>query len=142
MSKAIGYYTYTGATALAVGDALPLTNTVRQYGNTIRLGNNGVIIGSAGCPCVCNDAAGYYSVSVNTTLVASAAGPVTVTLYQDGQAVSGATQTVTAAAADSVGIAFTAPVRVYRGQASSRLQVIVTGQAVTTSNVAVEVVKE
>ena len=86
--------------------------------------------------------AGYYSVSVNTTLVASAAGPVTVTLYQDGQAVSGATQTVTAAAADSVGIAFTAPVRVYRGQVSSRLQVIVTGQAVTTSNVAVEVVKE
>ena len=82
------------------------------------------------------------SVSVNTTLVASAAGPVTVTLYQDGQAVSGATQTVTAAAADSVGIAFTAPVRVYRGQVSSRLQVIVTGQAVTTSNVAVEVVKE
>ena len=91
MSKAIGYYTYTGATALAVGDALPLTNTVRQYGNAIRLCNNGVIIGSAGCPCVCNDAAGYYSVSVNTTLVASAAGPVTVTLYQDGQAVSGAT---------------------------------------------------
>ena len=125
-----------------VSGALPLTNTVRQYGNAIRLGNNGVIIGSAGCPCVCNDAAGYYSVSVNTTLVASAAGPVTVTLYQDGQAVSGATQTVTAAAADSVGIAFTAPVRVYRGQVSSRLQVIVTGQAVTTSNVAVEVVKE
>lgn len=55
---------------------------------------------------------------------------------------TGATQTVTAAAADSVGIAFTAPVRVYRGQVSSRLQVIVTGQAVTTSNVAVEVVKE
>lgn len=63
-------------------------------------------------------------------------------IVQPGQAVSGATQTVTAAAADSVGIAFTAPVRVYRGQVSSRLQVIVTGQAVTTSNVAVEVVKE
>lgn len=119
-----------------------INDRLTNIGNAIRLGNNGVIIGSAGCPCVCNDAAGYYSVSVNTTLVASAAGPVTVTLYQDGQAVSGATQTVTAAAADSVGIAFTAPVRVYRGQVSSRLQVIVTGQAVTTSNVAVEVVKE
>lgn len=120
-----------------------INDRLTNIGNGIcSLGNNGVIIGSAGCPCVCNDAAGYYSVSVNTTLVASAAGPVTVTLYQDGQAVSGATQTVTAAAADSVGIAFTAPVRVYRGQVSSRLQVIVTGQAVTTSNVAVEVVKE
>lgn len=119
-----------------------INDRLTNIGSAIRLGNNGVIIGSAGCPCVCNDAAGYYSVSVNTTLVASAAGPVTVTLYQDGQAVSGATQTVTAAAADSVGIAFTAPVRVYRGQVSSRLQVIVTGQAVTTSNVAVEVVKE
>lgn len=119
-----------------------INDRLTNIGNAIRIGNNGVIIGSAGCPCVCNDAAGYYSVSVNTTLVASAAGPVTATLYQDGQAVSGATQTVTAAAADSVGIAFTAPVRVYRGQVSSRLQVIVTGQAVTTSNVAVEVVKE
>lgn len=120
-----------------------INDRLTNIGNGVcSLGNNGVIIGSAGCPCVCNDAAGYYSVSVNTTLVASAAGPVTVTLYQDGQAVSGATQTVTAAAADSVGIAFTAPVRVYRGQVSSRLQVIVTGQAVTTSNVAVEVVKE
>lgn len=120
-----------------------INDCLTNIGNGVcSLGNNGVIIGSAGCPCVCNDAAGYYSVSVNTTLVASAAGPVTVTLYQDGQAVSGATQTVTAAAADSVGIAFTAPVRVYRGQVSSRLQVIVTGQAVTTSNVAVEVVKE
>lgn len=120
-----------------------INDRLTNIGNGVcSLGNNGVIIGSAGCPCVCNDAARYYSVSVNTTLVASAAGPVTVTLYQDGQAVSGATQTVTAAAADSVGIAFTAPVRVYRGQVSSRLQVIVTGQAVTTSNVAVEVVKE
>lgn len=120
-----------------------INDRLTNIGNGIcSLGYNGVIIGSAGCPCVCNDAAGYYSVSVNTTLVASAAGPVTATLYQDGQAVSGATQTVTAAAADSVGIAFTAPVRVYRGQVSSRLQVIVTGQAVTTSNVAVEVVKE
>lgn len=119
-----------------------INDRLTNIGNAIRLGNNGVIIGSAGCPCVCNDAAGYYSVSVNTTLVASAAGPVTVTLYQDGQAVSGATQTVTAAAADSVGIAFTAPVRVYRGQLSSKLQIYVNSQQVNTVNVAVEVVKE
>lgn len=143
MSKALGYYTYTGTTEVGAGETLPITNTVRQYGNCIRLRNNAVVIGAPCCPCVSEPACGYYTVHVNTTLVASAAGTVTVSLYQDGQLVPGAVQSATAAAAnDLMNFAITAPVRVYRGQLSSKLQIYVNSQQVNTMNVAIEVVNE
>lgn len=73
----------------------------------------------------------------------SIAGTVTVSLYQDGQLVPGAVQSATAAAAnDLMNFSITAPVRVYRGQLSSKLQIYVNSQQVNTVNVAIEVVKE
>lgn len=57
--------------------------------------------------------------------------------------VPGAVQSATAAAAnDLMNFSITAPVRVYRGQLSSKLQIYVNSQQVNTVNVAVEVVKE
>ena len=35
MAKALGYYTYTGTTEVGAGETLPITNTIRQYGNCI-----------------------------------------------------------------------------------------------------------
>lgn len=55
----------------------------------------------------------------------------------------GAVQSATAAAAnDLMNFSITAPIRVYRGQLSSKLQIYVNSQQVNTMNVAVEVVKE
>ena len=143
MAKALGYYTYTGTTEVGAGETLPITNTIRQYGNCIHLANNAVVIRSSACPCNAESICGYYTVSVNTTLTASSAGTVTVSLYQDGQLVPGAVQSATAAAAnDLMNFSITAPIRVYRGQLSSKLQIYVNGQQVNTANVAVEVVKE
>ena len=51
MSKNLGYYTYTGSTEVTAGNTLPLTNTVRQRGNCIRLRNNAVVLRSM---CACN----------------------------------------------------------------------------------------
>lgn len=114
-----------------------------RYGNCIRLANNSVVIRSTACPCNAESVCGYYTVSVNTTLTASAAGTVTVSLYQDGQLVPGAVQSATAAAAnDLMNFSITAPVRVYRGQLSSKMQIYVNSQQVNTVNVAIEVVKE
>lgn len=42
MAKALGYY--TGTTEVGAGETLPITNTIRQYGNCIRLANNSVVI--------------------------------------------------------------------------------------------------
>ena len=97
---------------------------------------------STGGLSVADRAAGYYTVSVNATLTASAVGPVTVSLYQDGNLVPGAVQTSSAAADGIVNFGFTAPVRVFCNQSESTLTVYVNGQQVNTMNVAVEVVKE
>lgn len=142
MARAMGYYTYTGVQEVAAGNILPLTNTIRQYGQCIRLNGNSIKLRSS---CGCNGvdrAAGYYTVSVNATLTASAVGPVTVSLYQDGNLVPGAVQTSSAAADGIVNFGFTAPVRVFCNQSESTLTVYVNGQQVNTMNVAVEVVKE
>nr|DAE06073.1 MAG TPA: hypothetical protein [Siphoviridae sp. ctsxw88] len=143
MSKNLGYYTYTGVTEVTAGNTLPLTNTVRQRGNCIRLRNNAIVLRSV---CGCNgieNAAGYYTVSVNTTLTATAAGTITVSLYQDGSLVQGAVQSATVAAENNIqNFSFTAPVRVFCGQGESTLTVYVNSQNVNTMNVAVEVVKE
>lgn len=142
MSKSLGYYTYTGVQEVAAGNIMPLTNTIRQFGNCIRLRNNAVVIRNA---CSCNGvdkAAGYYTVSVNVTETASAEGTATISLYQDGQLVPGAVQTVTAAADGIINFSFTAPVRVFCGQSESVLTIYSNGQTVNTMNVAIEVVKE
>lgn len=142
MSKSLGYYTYTGVQEVTAGGIMPLTNTIRQFGNCIRLRNNSIVIRNA---CSCNGvdkATGYYTVSVNVTETASAEGTATISLYQDGQLVQGAMQTVTAAADGIINFSFTAPVRVFCGQSESILTIYSNGQTVNTMNVAVEVVKE
>lgn len=142
MSKALGYYTYTGVQEVEAGNILPLTNTVRQFGSCIRLKNNTIVLKNA-CSCYNGErAAGYYSVSVNATLTASEEGQVTVSLYQDGNLVPGAVQTSSAAENGIVNFGFTAPVRVYCGQGESTLSVYLNSQKVNTMNVAVKVTKE
>lgn len=143
MSKSLGYYNFTGSQAVLADSSLPLTTTVRQFGRNIRLGNNSAVI-SDGCNCcgTCDRAAGYYNASVNTTLTASAAGTITVRLFQDGQPVTGAIQTATVAAGDIYPFSFPAPVRVLCGQEQSVLTIIVSGQAVTATNVSLDVIKQ
>lgn len=138
MSKALGYYTFSGEQNVLAGGTLPLTNTIRQYGKNITLNNNGVLIHNA-----CGEmAAGYYSVATNATITASAAGTATVTLYQDDQPVPAATQTVTTTADGITHFSFTAPVRVFCGQTQSTLTLRVSGQNVSVTNTAITVIKE
>lgn len=136
--KSLGYYNYTGTQTVTSGSTLPLTTTVRQYGNNIRLSNNSVIIQST-CNSPCT---GYYNVYVNATLTASAAGTITVSLYQDGQLVQGAMQSQTVANADITNFSFTAPIRVFCGQSNSTLVLYVNGQSVSTMSISLEVVRE
>ncbi len=56
--------------------------------------------------------AGLYLVSVDADILATAAGPVTLQLFNNGVAVPGAQATITAAAADTEHVSFTALVDV------------------------------
>ena len=71
----------------------------------------------------------------------TAAGTVTVTLYQDGVPVPGATASTTVAAVDTtVTVPIDAVVRVFNCNTSA-LTVVLTGAASTVNNIAVEVNK-
>lgn len=130
MSKSIIYTTNVTASAVAVGDLIPLGRTSRRYGCNLRQDGNGI---TATC-------AGYYLVTMSATVAPTAAGAVTITGQKDGVAIIGATATSTAAAGAATDLAFSTVVRNI-GCDSSILSFVLTGAAATVSNFAVSVVK-
>ena len=137
MSKAAIYTANTNAQTVAAGGTLALGSIVRRFGNTrccnpaINLVNNGITLNECG----------YYDVTVNVTDAPTAAGAVTVMLYQDGVAVPGAVSTNTAAAdSDATGVTVNAIVRVV-GCSASTLTAVLTAGAGSVTNIAAAVVK-
>lgn len=76
----------------AAGTAIPLGMTVRRFGCNAVLSGNGILLKGQG----------YFDVDASVTFTPTAAGTYTVTLFKDGVAVPGATQTITVAAAGTV----------------------------------------
>lgn len=130
MSKSIIYTTNVTASAVAVGDLIPLGSTSRRYGCNLRQDGNGITATGAG----------YYLVTMSATVAPTAAGAVTITGQKDGVAIIGAAATSTAAAGAATNLAFSTVVRNI-GCDSSILSFVLTGAAATVSNFAVSVVK-
>lgn len=130
MSKSIIYTTNVTASAVAVGDLIPLGSTSRRYGCNLRQDGNGITATGAG----------YYLVTMSATVAPTAAGAVTITGQKDGVAIIGATATSTAAAGAATDLAFSTVVRNI-GCNSSILSFVLTGAAATVSNFAVSVIK-
>lgn len=130
MGKSIIYTTNVTASAVAVGDIIPLGSTSRRYGCNLRQDGNGITATGAG----------YYLVTMSATVAPTAAGAVTITGQKDGVAIIGATATSTAAAGAATDLAFSIVVRNI-GCDSSILSFVLTGAAATVSNFAVSVVK-
>ena len=132
MSKSAIYTANTGAQAVPVGGTIALGGIVRRFGCAVDLNGSAVNV----------TAPGYYTANVSVTAAPTAAGTVTVTMFNNGVAVPGATASVTAAsAADAVNLAFDSVVRVPCGGNSGSLSLILTGAASTVSNVAMVVEK-
>ena len=88
MSKSAMYATNTQSQVLAVGSVVNFGNIIRRFGcNTTLVGGNPVVEGS-----------GYYGIEGAITLTATAAGTVTVTLFEDGVAIPGAVNSMTVVA--------------------------------------------
>lgn len=116
-------------TAVAVDGVIPLGSLIRRYGCDVALNGNAVNITGAG----------YYDVDASVTVTPIAAGTVTITLYKDGVAVSGATASETAAANGTVDLSIPALVRQVCCAAGSALTLVLTGAAATVNNVALRV---
>lgn len=106
---------------------LPLGTTVRRFGQNIRLSGNGILI----------DGEGYYDVDASVTLTPAAAGDYTVTLYKDGVAVPGATQTITAVAAAAISFNLDALVRLQCCNSSASLTLVLSTTATLPADVVV-----
>lgn len=130
--KSAIYTANTAAQTVAVGGSLALGAIIRRFGGSVNLNGNGISLTDPG----------HYDVDVSVTAAPTAAGTVTVALFQDGVAVPGAVSSVTTtAAADAVTLSVSALVRVLCNAASSTLTLVLTGAASSVTNVAVVVEK-
>lgn len=115
---------------------LSLGTVIRRFGCNVQLSGNGILL----------DGQGYYDVDASVTITPVAAGNYTVSLFADGVAVPGATQTVTAAAAATVNFNIPALVRLQCCDSSATLTLVLSTAAtlpatVTVNNVGVIVEK-
>lgn len=139
--KSAIYTANTSSTALTITTAnvpvtIPLGTTIRRFGCNIQLSGSGILA----------EGQGYYDVDSNVTVTPATAGNYTVTLFRDGQAVPGATQTVTATAGSAISFNIPALIRNQCGSGSGTLTLGVTTTAavpatVTVNNVGVVVEK-
>lgn len=129
--KSAIYTANTASTVVAVGSAIPLGSIIRRFGCGVSYNGNAISLNERG----------YYDIDVGVTFTAAEAGNVTITVYQDGVAVPGATATITTATTQFESVTIPAIVRVLNSCASSQITVVVSGTAATFSNVAVTVEK-
>lgn len=125
----------TTGTAIGIGGTYVPSTVIRRYGKYCQLGGNGVSIGN------CQGGAGYYDIDASVSVVATAVGEVTATLYKDGAPVQGATASATAAIGDIVTLPISALVRLNCDCDTANLTIVIGGQAVTAQNLAFVVEK-
>lgn len=104
--------------------ALHLGTTVRRFGRTcceniLELSGNGILARDSG----------YYDIDASVVLTPATAGTYTVSLYQDGQPVQGASQSVTAMASASIPFNIPAIVRIRCECGASTLTLVVSTTA-------------
>lgn len=146
MSKAAIYTANTSPvtinlTAQQPTATLPLGTTVRRFGRTcceniLELSGNGILARDSG----------YYDVHGSVVITPAVAGVYTVTLFQDGQPVQGASQSVTAAAGATIAFNIPAIVRTRCDCGASTLTLVLSktgadAAAVVVNNTGVVIVK-
>lgn len=127
---------------VAVGSTLPLGVVVRRFGNT--KGCNGCcgvpVLNLSGTNAIVINESGYYDFNVNVTFTATTAGNVTITMLLNGVPVLGFTATTNIATATTqvATISIPAPdIRVFCNGTPATVSFVVSGIAITTSNIAV-----
>jgi len=117
--------------AVGVNGIISLGSTIRRFGKNINLVGNAINISGSG----------YFDVDASITITGTNAGTVTVSLYKDGTAVSGAEASVSLTAGDVVTVPINALVREFGCCAdnNSNLTFVLGGFAETINNISVVV---
>lgn len=126
---------------VAVGSTLPLGEVTRRFGNT--KGCNGCctpVLNLSGTNAIVINESGYYDFNVNVTFTAATTGNATITMLLNGVPVQGFTATTNIATATTqvATISIPAPdIRVFCNGTPATVSFVVSGVAITTSNIAV-----
>jgi len=132
MSRAVLYTANSNNQTVGINGIISPGGVVRRYGCNIQLSGNAVTLTGTG----------YYDISASITLVPSAAGTVTVTAYQDGIPIQGATASATVAAVDtSVALPVIGMARLVNPNAGSNITFVLTGVESDISNFALKIIK-
>lgn len=121
MAKAFAYIANTTSQTVTGGGAINAGAAVHGFGctngaRTIQVSNGNIVL--SGC--------GYYAITVGATVTDSAAGNVTLSVYQDGVLVAQGSEAI-AAASDPASISV--PVGVKVGCGTSTITLVVTVSA-------------
>nr|DAH12844.1 MAG TPA: hypothetical protein [Caudoviricetes sp.] len=122
------------AVGIANGGLYSPDKVIRRFGKACQLAGNTIFLNEPG----------YYDIAVSATVTGlTAATPVTISVYQDNAPVPGLTSTQTISAAnDVVTLNTSGIVRVMCNNRQSYISIIVSGQAVTGNNLAVDITKQ
>lgn len=143
MSAGFMYSANTATQTLAVGGTINVGNVVRRCGcvkgtSTPYANANGLTTTLSSC----GKCPAYFDIAATITTTPTAAGTVTITAFQDGVAIPGATASATvAAAATTVTVPLVFGVRLNTGVTTSNITYVLTGAAGTVTNVAQKIIK-
>lgn len=144
MSAGYMYSANTTAQTLAIGGTINMGAAIRRYGcvrgtSTPFANTNGTTTTLSSC----GKSPAYFDVDAAFVVIPTAAGTVTITAFQDGVAIPGATASATvAAAATSVTLPLVFGVRLNTGVTSSNITYVLTGAASSVTNAAQTVSKQ
>lgn len=144
MSAGYLYSANTTAQTLAIGGTINMGSPIRRYGcvkGTATPYAN--VNGTTTTLSSCGKCPTYFDIDATFIAIPTAAGTVTITAFQDGVAIPGATASATvAAAATSVTLPISFGVRLNTGVTSSNITYVLTGAASSVTNAAQTVSKE
>ena len=134
MSRALIQTANPSTQNIAVNSIITPGSVQRRYGCNCRLSGNAIeLVGE-----------GYYGIDAGVTVTPTAAGPVTVGLYENGVQIPGAVATAEVATAGN-SVTLTLPpatVRLMCCDSAKNITLVLTEGPGTASNAAIRVVKE
>ena len=127
------YAVNTAFISISTNGAFIFPTLVRRYGCSINQSGNTITLNEPG----------YYLISFDTTFTAPAAGNATINLLANGSLVPGGTAstTITTATTQIAELSINSIVRVFCGSTPTTISLLNAGVGITTSNVALTIVK-
>ena len=117
---------------VAINSIIGLGSTQRRFGCNLRLSGNGIeVLGE-----------GYYTIDANVSITPTAAGAITIALYQDGVQIPGAIAFTTGTAAAPEAVTIPATIRLGCCDSTSTITCVLIAGPGVVNNIAIRVIKE